>query len=95
MSESRRRSTKSGHQDANSQTNGRRSERGMEVDEEEGGAGPSSLPEEDDDPARRRELRSRYRDLINSVQRKYMEKTGYNNWAAITDDIDFILNSLM
>lgn len=37
-------------------------------DEDEIGAGPSGISEEDDDPARRREIRSKYRDLINSVQ---------------------------
>ncbi|KAL2082970.1 hypothetical protein ACEWY4_020743 [Coilia grayii] len=70
MSESRRRSTRGGHQDHSSQTNGRRAtDRGVDMgDEDEGGAGSSGFHEEDDDPARRRELRSRYRDLINNVQ---------------------------
>lgn len=39
-------------------------------DEDDIGCGPSGVNEEDDDPARRREIRSKYRDLINSVQRE-------------------------
>ncbi|XP_056617147.1 non-structural maintenance of chromosomes element 4 homolog A [Triplophysa dalaica] len=37
-------------------------------DEDEIGGGPSGVSDEEDDPARRREIRSKYRDLINSVQ---------------------------
>ncbi|XP_026079667.1 non-structural maintenance of chromosomes element 4 homolog A-like [Carassius auratus] len=37
-------------------------------DEDDIGAGPSGISEEDDDPTRRREIRSKYRDLINQVQ---------------------------
>lgn len=37
-------------------------------DEDDIGGGPSGVSEEDDDPARRREIRSKYRNLINSVQ---------------------------
>uniref|UniRef100_A0A667XR30 Non-structural maintenance of chromosomes element 4 n=1 Tax=Myripristis murdjan TaxID=586833 RepID=A0A667XR30_9TELE len=37
-------------------------------DDAGGGLGPADMPEEDNDPGLRREIRSKYRDLINSVQ---------------------------
>ncbi|XP_062850885.1 non-structural maintenance of chromosomes element 4 homolog A [Trichomycterus rosablanca] len=45
-----------------------RPERAADTGDEDDSAGPSGLQEEDDDPARRRQIRSQYRDLINSVQ---------------------------
>lgn len=75
MSESRKRSR--GNQEESAGTSnglgGRnRSERAMDMgDEDDIGAGPSGISEEDDDPTRRREIRSKYRDLINQVQREY------------------------
>lgn len=40
----------------------------QQSDGEEGG--PRFVPADDDNPERRRELRSKYRDLINTVQRE-------------------------
>lgn len=37
-------------------------------DDDEAGCSPADMQDEDNDPARRREIRSKYRDLINSVQ---------------------------
>lgn len=39
-------------------------------DDDEAGCSPADMQDEDNDPARRREIRSKYRDLINSVQRE-------------------------
>lgn len=41
-------------------------------DEDDGGRdfGPADLQDDDGDPGLRREIRSKYRDLINSVQRE-------------------------
>ena len=48
-----------------------RAERGDAPDDEEAGGSPVDIQDdEDNDPARRREIRSKYRDLINSVQRE-------------------------
>uniref|UniRef100_A0A8C2B9G9 Non-structural maintenance of chromosomes element 4 n=1 Tax=Cyprinus carpio TaxID=7962 RepID=A0A8C2B9G9_CYPCA len=72
MSDSKRRSR--GNQEESAGTSnglgGRnRPERpGDMADEDDIGAGPSGISEEDDDPTRRREIRSKYRDLINQVQ---------------------------
>lgn len=40
-------------------------------DDDEAGCSPADMNDEDDDPARRREIRSKYRDLINTVQREW------------------------
>lgn len=49
-----------------------RSERAGDMgDEDDIVGGTSGISEEDDDPTRRREIRSKYRDLINQVQREY------------------------
>uniref|UniRef100_A0A672R7F7 Non-structural maintenance of chromosomes element 4 n=1 Tax=Sinocyclocheilus grahami TaxID=75366 RepID=A0A672R7F7_SINGR len=72
MSDSRRRSR--GNQEESAGTsNGlggqNRPERSGDMgDEDDIGAGPSGISEEDNDPTRRREIRSKYRDLINQVQ---------------------------
>ncbi|XP_016367131.1 non-structural maintenance of chromosomes element 4 homolog A-like [Sinocyclocheilus rhinocerous] len=72
MSDSRRRSR--GNQEESAGTsNGlggqNRPERPGDMgDEDDIGAGPSGISEEDNDPTRRREIRSKYRDLINQVQ---------------------------
>lgn len=72
MSESRRRVSRGSQEESAAHTNGAggrsRSERAADTGDEDEGAGPSGIHEEDDDPARRREIRSQYRDLINSVQ---------------------------
>ncbi|KAI4891593.1 hypothetical protein NFI96_020983 [Prochilodus magdalenae] len=72
MSESRRRVSRGGQDESASHANGivgrSRPERAADTGDEDDGAGPSGIHEEDDDPARRREIRSQYRDLINSVQ---------------------------
>lgn len=69
MAESRKQSAQTTQQEASSQTNGFVRDSGLLMgDDDESGAGSSNLQEEEDDPTRRRELRSRYRDLINSVQ---------------------------
>ncbi|XP_031660770.1 non-structural maintenance of chromosomes element 4 homolog A [Oncorhynchus kisutch] len=51
---------------------GRAAERGdaaaAGADDDEAGCSPADMQDEDNDPARRREIRSKYRDLINSVQ---------------------------
>lgn len=52
-----------------------RPERAAETGDEDDAAGPSGLHEEEDDPAHRRQIRSQYRDLINSVQRKFQTQT--------------------
>ncbi|KTF95176.1 hypothetical protein cypCar_00006513 [Cyprinus carpio] len=72
MSDSRRRSKGSQEETAGT-SNGlggrNRSERACDMgDEDDTGAGPSAISDEDDDPTRRREIRSKYRDLINQVQ---------------------------
>uniref|UniRef100_A0A671PIZ3 Non-structural maintenance of chromosomes element 4 n=1 Tax=Sinocyclocheilus anshuiensis TaxID=1608454 RepID=A0A671PIZ3_9TELE len=72
MSDSKRRSRGSQEESAGT-SNGlggrNRSERACDMgDEDDIGAGPSGISEEDDDPTRRREIRSKYRDLINQVQ---------------------------
>ncbi|XP_059374286.1 non-structural maintenance of chromosomes element 4 homolog A-like [Carassius carassius] len=72
MSDSRRRSRGSQEESAGT-SNGlggrNRSERACDMgDEDDTGARPSAISEEDDDPTRRREIRSKYRDLINQVQ---------------------------
>eukprot|EP00063_Salmo_salar_P061062 XP_014035897.1 PREDICTED: non-structural maintenance of chromosomes element 4 homolog A-like [Salmo salar] len=41
---------------------------GGDDDDDEAGCSPADMQDEDNDPARRREIRSKYRDLINSVQ---------------------------
>ncbi|XP_030628875.1 non-structural maintenance of chromosomes element 4 homolog A [Chanos chanos] len=73
MSEARRRTSKGGQEESTGQHNGiggrSRPERTVDTaDEDDVGGGPSGIQDEDDDPARRREIRSKYRDLINSVQ---------------------------
>ncbi|KAM9477543.1 non-structural maintenance of chromosomes element 4 homolog A [Clarias gariepinus] len=72
MSDSRRRATRGSQDEAVGHTNGvggrSRPERATDTGEEDEGAGPSGIQEEYDDPAQRREIRSQYRDLINSVQ---------------------------
>ncbi|XP_067242486.1 non-structural maintenance of chromosomes element 4 homolog A isoform X2 [Chanodichthys erythropterus] len=72
MSDSRRRSRGSQEEPAgpSNGVGGRnRSERAAEMGEEDDiVGGPSGISEEDDDPTRRREIRSKYRDLINQVQ---------------------------
>ncbi|KAI5616233.1 non-structural maintenance of chromosomes element 4-like A [Silurus asotus] len=69
MSESRRKTSRSIQEEAANGAVGRsRPERSADTGEEDEGAGPSGIHDEDDDPARRREIRSQYRDLINSVQ---------------------------
>lgn len=76
MSDSRRRVSRGNHEESTPHANGiggrSRSERAADTGDEDDGAGPSGIHEEDDDPARRREIRSQYRDLINSVQRKHV-----------------------
>lgn len=75
MSDSRRRS-RGNQEEAAGPSNGlggrNRPERpgGDMGDEDDIGAGPSGISEEEDDPTRRREIRSKYRDLINQVQRE-------------------------
>lgn len=75
MSDSRRRATRGSQDEAVGHTNGvggrSRPERATDTGEEDEGAGPSGIQEEYDDPAQRREIRSQYRDLINSVQREF------------------------
>uniref|UniRef100_A0AAY4D887 Non-structural maintenance of chromosomes element 4 n=1 Tax=Denticeps clupeoides TaxID=299321 RepID=A0AAY4D887_9TELE len=74
MSESRRRVNRELQADVGDQQNGMagrsRVERGPEMaEDDDAGAGPSGVREdEDDNPSHRREIRSKYRDLINSVQ---------------------------
>ncbi|XP_072533067.1 non-structural maintenance of chromosomes element 4 homolog A [Salminus brasiliensis] len=72
MSESRRRVSRGSQDESAAHANGAggrsRSDRAADTGDEDEGAGPSGIHEEDDDPARRREIRSQYRDLINSVQ---------------------------
>ncbi|MCI4376377.1 hypothetical protein PGIGA_G00187810 [Pangasianodon gigas] len=72
MSESRRRASRGSQEEAAGHGNGvggrGRPERAADTGEDDEAAGPSGIHEEDDDPARRREIRSQYRDLINSVQ---------------------------
>lgn len=70
MSDSRRRANRGCQDDAAGHGNGR-SKAGPDMGEDDDNAGPSGIHEEDDDPARRREIRSQYRDLINSVQREF------------------------
>ncbi len=76
MSDSRRRS-RGNQEEAAGPSNGlggrNRPERpgGDMGDEDDIGAGPSGISEEEDDPTHRREIRSKYRDLINQVQREY------------------------
>lgn len=72
MSDSRRRS-RGNQEEPGGSTNGvggqNRPERSGDVgDEDDIGGGPSGINQEDDDPSRRREIRSKYRDLINEVQ---------------------------
>lgn len=75
MSESRRRASRGSQDEAAGHGNGvggrSRPDRSTDTGEDDEGAGPSGIHEEDDDPARRREIRSQYRDLINSVQREF------------------------
>ncbi|XP_066535678.1 non-structural maintenance of chromosomes element 4 homolog A [Hoplias malabaricus] len=72
MSESRRRVSRGSQEESAAHGNGiagrSRSERAADTGDEDEVAGPSGIQEEEDDPARRREIRSQYRDLINSVQ---------------------------
>lgn len=76
MSESRRKSSRASQDEATGHGNGvggrSRPERAADMGEDDEGAGPSGIHEEEDDPARRREIRSQYRDLINSVQREFL-----------------------
>lgn len=75
MSDSRRRVSRGSQEEAAGHGNGvggrSRPERSADTGEDDEGAGPSGIHEEDDDPAKRREIRSQYRDLINSVQREF------------------------
>lgn len=75
MSDLRRRASRSSQEEAAGHGNGvggrSRLDRATDTGEDDEGAGPSGIHEEDDDPARRREIRSQYRDLINSVQREF------------------------
>lgn len=75
MSESRETANRASKEEAVGHCNGagehRRQERAADMSEDDEGAGPSGIHEEDDDPAQRREIRSQYRDLINSVQREF------------------------
>ncbi len=75
MSDSRRRSRGNQEESAgpsNGLSGRNRPERPGDMgDEDDIGAGPSGISEEEDDPTRRREIRSKYRDLINQVQREY------------------------
>ncbi|GAA6067345.1 non-structural maintenance of chromosomes element 4 homolog A isoform X1 [Tachysurus ichikawai] len=72
MSESRRKASRASQEEATGHGNGaggrNKAERATDMGEDDDGAGPSGMHEEEDDPARRREIRSQYRDLINSVQ---------------------------
>lgn len=57
-----------------------RAERGDAADDEEAGSSPVDMQDdEDNDPARRREIRSKYRDLINSVQQNREDMLSPNN----------------
>ncbi|XP_026885382.1 non-structural maintenance of chromosomes element 4 homolog A [Electrophorus electricus] len=71
MAESRRRVSRGSQEESAGHSNGfggrNRTERVADTGDEDEGAGPSGIHEDDDDPARRREIRSQYRDLINSV----------------------------
>lgn len=75
MSESRRKASRASQEEATGHGNGaggrNKAERATDMGEDDDGAGPSGMHEEEDDPARRREIRSQYRDLINSVQREF------------------------
>jgi len=74
MSDSRRRS-RGAQEEPAGPSNGvggrNRSERVVDMGDEDDVGEPSGISEEDDDPTRRREIRSKYRDLINQVQREY------------------------
>ena len=57
----------------NGTAGGRRGEQQQQSDGDNGGCdfGPADLQDDDNDPGLRREIRSKYRDLINSVQREW------------------------
>ncbi|XP_051503752.1 non-structural maintenance of chromosomes element 4 homolog A [Myxocyprinus asiaticus] len=65
-------------------------------DEDDIGAGPSGISEEDDDPARRREIRSKYRDLINSVQqnREDMLSPANNKLTDVLEEANKLFSSV-
>lgn len=75
-----KRSSRSGADDETVRQNGSAGRRKVDQqhsDGEDGGSafGPADLQDDDKDPGLRREIRTKYRDLINSVQREYSRKT--------------------
>ncbi|KAM4608014.1 non-structural maintenance of chromosomes element 4 homolog A isoform 1-T2 [Polymixia lowei] len=72
----------------NGTTGRKRGDRVDTADEEDAGCSPADMHEEDNDPARRREIRSKYRDLINSVQqnREDMLSPSNNKLTEVLDE---------